>query len=314
MSLLDSIYGAVVKAKNALHERGTLQTRRLKGPVVSVGNLAVGGSGKTPFVILLGELLKARGLEVDVLSRGYGRTTSGVLLVDPHGTPGEFGDEPLLIARRLGVPVVVGEKRYEAGQFAETQFGTRLHLLDDGFQHRELARDLDLVLLNASDFTDRLLPGGRLREPLSALKRADVVVVEEGVPYPARRLGRKAIWRIRRGISVPALPPRVAAFCGVARPERFFGELRAASVAAAVELAFSDHHAYTEKEVRDLLELKETKNCAAFVTTEKDLINLQGFSSRLGPLFAAAVTMELVDPEAALSLLMERISARAATV
>ena len=314
MSLLDSIYGAVVKAKNALHERGTLQARRLKGPVVSVGNIAVGGSGKTPFVILLGELLKEQGLDFDVLSRGYGRTTSGVLLVDPDGTPAEFGDEPLLIAQQLRVPVIVGEKRYEAGKFAEAQFGAQPHLLDDGFQHRELVRDLDLVLVNASDFADRLLPGGRLREPLAALKRADAVVLEEGVPYPARRLGRKPIWRIRRGLRVPKLPPRVAAFCGIARPDRFFGQLREAGVVAAVELAFSDHHAYTEKDVRELLELKEAKNCAAFVTTEKDLINLQGLSNQLGPLFAASVTMELIDPEPALSLLMERISARTATV
>ncbi len=308
------MYGAVVRAKNALHERGTLRARRLRGPVVSVGNLAVGGSGKTPFVILLGELLKARGVEFDVLSRGYGRTTTGVLLVDPHGTPQEFGDEPLLMARRLGVPVVVGEKRFEAGQFAEAQFGVHLHLLDDGFQHRALARDLDLVMVNASDFEDHLLPGGRLREPLAALRRADVVVLEEGVPYPARRLGRKTIWRVRRGVNIPAMPPRVAAFCGVARPERFFGQLRAAGVVAAVELAFPDHHAYTEKDVHDLLGLKETKNCAALITTEKDLINLQAFPGRLEPLFAAAVTMEMLEPDAALSLLIERISARTAAV
>jgi tetraacyldisaccharide 4'-kinase len=314
MSVLDSIYGAVVRAKNALHERGTLKAQRLLGPVVSVGNLAVGGSGKTPFVILLGELLKARGVEFDVLSRGYGRSTTGVLLVDPQGSPREFGDEPLLIARRLGVPVVVGEKRYEAGQFAETRFGARLHLLDDGFQHRTLARDLDIVLVNASDFEDRLLPGGRLREPLTALKRADVVVLEENVPYPARRLGRKTIWRVRRGASIPPVPPRVAAFCGVARPERFFGQLRAAGVVAAVEIAFPDHHAYTEKDVRDLLTVKEEKNCAGFVTTEKDVINLQEHAPRLQPLFGASVTMELLDPDAALRLLLERIPAKVAAL
>jgi tetraacyldisaccharide 4'-kinase len=310
MSLLDSIYGAVVRTKNALHERGTLRTHRLQGPVISVGNLAVGGSGKTPFVILLGELLKARGVEFDVLSRGYGRSTTGVLLVDPQGTPQEFGDEPLLIARRLGVPVVVGEKRHEAGQFAEERFGARLHLLDDGFQHRALARDLDIVLVNSSDFQDRLLPGGRLREPLAALKRANVVVLEEGVPYPARRLGRKTVWHVRRGVSLPPVPPRVAAFCGVARPERFFAQLRTAGVVAAVEIPFSDHHVYTEKDMRDLLAVKEEKNCAAFVTTEKDVINLQEHAPRLQPLLAASVTMELLDPEAAMSLLIQQIPAK----
>jgi tetraacyldisaccharide 4'-kinase len=314
MSLLDSIYGAVVRAKNALHERGTLRALRLRGPVISVGNLAVGGSGKTPFVILLGELLKDQGVDFDVLSRGYGRTSTGVLLVDPNGTPAEFGDEPLLIAQQLGVQVVVGEKRYEAGQFSEASFGPRLHLLDDGFQHRALARDLDIVMVNASDFEDRLLPGGRLREPLSALKRAAVVVLEENVPYPARRLGRKTIWRVRRGIRLPPVPPRVAAFCGVARPERFFGELRAAGVVAAVEIPFPDHHAYTEKDVGDLLAVREEKNCAAFVTTEKDVINLQPYAERMKPLLAAIVTMELLDPEPALSLLMAQIPPRAPTV
>jgi tetraacyldisaccharide 4'-kinase len=314
MSLLTSIYGTIVRAKNALHERGTLRARRLQGPVVSVGNLAVGGSGKTPFVIALGELLKAHGVEFDVLSRGYGRTTSGVLTVDPHGKASEFGDEPLLIARRLGVPVVVGDKRYEAGLFAEARFGVRLHLLDDGFQHRALARDLDIVMVNASDFKDRLLPGGRLREPLTALKRANVVVLEENVPYPARRLGRKTIWRVRRGISLPTIPPRVVAFCGIARPERFFGQLREAGVVAAVEIPFPDHHAYTEKDVRDLLALREEKNCAGFVTTEKDVINLQEYAGRMEPLVPATVTMELLDAEAVLSLLMAQIPTRAATV
>ena len=108
----------------------------LQAPVVSIGSISAGGAGKTPFLIMLGELLKDRGLAFDVLSRGYGRRTKGVALVDPNGTPQEFGDEPLLIARKLGVPVIVGEDRYAAGQFAEQKFGPQAHLLDDGFQHR----------------------------------------------------------------------------------------------------------------------------------------------------------------------------------
>ena len=309
MSLLDTIYGAAVRAKNRLHDRGTFRAYKLRGPVISIGNLAVGGSGKTPFVILLGELLKARGVEFDVLSRGYGRTTSGVLLVKPAGTPAEFGDEPLLISRRLGVPVIVGERRFDAGRFAESKFGPRLHLLDDGFQHRALYRNLDVVMVNASDFQDRLLPGGRLREPLTALKRAKVAVLEEGVTYPARSLGRKIIWRVRRGITLPKLPPRVVAFCGVARPARFFGELRAAGVVAAAEVSFPDHHAYTEKDVRDLLTLREEKNCGAFLTPEKDVINLYQFAAEMDPLLAATVSMELLEPEAVLSLLRQQIPA-----
>jgi tetraacyldisaccharide 4'-kinase len=167
------IYGAAIAARNGLYERGWLRARRLQGPVVSVGNISAGGSGKTPFVILLGELLRARGIPFDVLSRGYGRKTSGVLEVDPAGLPQEFGDEPLLIARRLRVPVVVGEDRYEAGRFAEERYGPQMHLLDDGFQHRGLARDFDFVLVTPEDARDRLLPAGRLREPMTSLRRAD---------------------------------------------------------------------------------------------------------------------------------------------
>ena len=112
MSFLSSIFGVGVRARNALYDRGIARARKVQGPVVSIGNLSVGGSGKTPFVLVLGELLKARGLKFDILSRGYGRRTRGVARVDPGGLPQDFGDEPLLLARRLGVPVIVGEDRY----------------------------------------------------------------------------------------------------------------------------------------------------------------------------------------------------------
>ena len=146
MNPLAALYGAAVRARNELYDRGTLTLSHLQGPVVSIGNLTVGGSGKTPFLILLGELLKEHSILFDVLSRGYRRLTTGVVLVDPLGSPREYGDEPLLIARKLGVPVIVGEDRYAAGRLGEEKFGPRLHLLDDGFQHRRLAREFDIVL------------------------------------------------------------------------------------------------------------------------------------------------------------------------
>src|ERR1039457_2859423 len=144
MNPLTGLYGAATALRNTLFDRGVLPSRRLERPVVSVGNLSVGGSGKTPFVIALGELLKARGIRFDVLSRGYGRKTRGVLVVDPDGAASEFGDEPLLIARRLSIPVIGGERRYEAGRLGEQQFPPQLHILDDGFQHRSLARHFDI--------------------------------------------------------------------------------------------------------------------------------------------------------------------------
>src|SRR3984893_9237644 len=180
MNPLSSLFGLGVRVRNALYDRSLARAQRLSGPVVSIGNLSVGGSGKTALVLLLGELLQVRGLKFDILTRGYGRTTRGVALVDPAGSPRDFGDEPLLIARRLQTPVVVGEDRYEAGRFAESRFGPRIHLLDDGFQHRRLARDFDIVLVTPEDARDRLLPGGHLRETLQSLQRADVVVLTNG--------------------------------------------------------------------------------------------------------------------------------------
>jgi tetraacyldisaccharide 4'-kinase len=292
---LSAIYGGVVAARNALYDRQWFGVRRLQGAVISVGNVSAGGSGKTPFVILLGELLKARGIKFDVLSRGYGRKTRGVKLVEPNGLPQDFGDEPLLIARRLQVPVVVGEDRYEAGRLAESRFGPQVHLLDDGFQHRGLARDFDIVLVTPEDGRDRLLPAGRLREPLRALQRADAVVLASGAAPEAFPLKSKMVWRVRRGIVPQSIPERAVVFCGIARPQNFLLQLRAAGIEPVAEALFRDHYAYTEKDIRDLLELRKRSEAGGFVTTEKDAVNLGGYLDALAPLAVVPVKMELSD-------------------
>jgi tetraacyldisaccharide 4'-kinase len=292
---LSAVYAGVVAARNALYDGRWVRARTLQGPVISVGNVSAGGSGKTPFVILLGELLMARGIKFDVLSRGYGRETRGVLTVDPGGLPRDFGDEPLLIARRLQVPVVVGEDRYEAGRFAEERFGPQIHLLDDGFQHRGLARDFDIVLVTPEDARDRLLPAGRLREPVSALRRADAVVLTSGAAAESFSLGGKTVWRVRRGIIPENIPQRPVVFCGIARPQTFLLQLRAAGVDPVAEAFFRDHHAYMEKDVRELLELRQRSEAGGFVTTEKDAVNLGGYLDALAPLAVVPVKMELAD-------------------
>jgi tetraacyldisaccharide 4'-kinase len=307
---LSSIYGGIVTARNALYDRGFLPQRRLEGAVVSVGNLSAGGSGKTPFVILLGEMLKARGVKFDVLSRGYGRASRGVLLVDPAGLPQQFGDEPLLIARKLQVPVVVGEDRYAAGTFAESRFGRQLHLLDDGFQHRGLARDFDIVLVTPQDASDRLLPAGRLREPLLSLARADAVVLTSGAsgePFP---LEGKLVWRVRRGIIPQNVPPRPVVFCGIARPQNFALQLRAANIDPAAEAFYRDHHAYGEKDIRDLLELKRRSEAGGFVTTEKDAVNLGAYLAALEPLSVVPVRMEWADAANGVDTILRKIEER----
>jgi tetraacyldisaccharide 4'-kinase len=308
VSLLGSIYGAGVRTRNALYDRGTFQSHRLQGPVVSVGNLSVGGSGKTPFTILLGELLVARGIQFDVLSRGYGRDTRGVFLVDPNGPPQKFGDEPLLIARRLNSLVVVGESRFEAGKFAEQKFGPHLHILDDGFQHRSLSRDFDLVLLSSNDLKDDFLPTGRLRDPISSLKRADAIVTADDLRLPPTIA--KPIWKIRRGIVTDNSPTRPVAFCGIARPEIFLSQLKAAGVDIAGEITYRDHHRYTAQDVQDLLKLRDQRNANGFITTEKDAINLGEHLEKLGPVAVAKVAMELEDAANALDTMLRIISSR----
>jgi tetraacyldisaccharide 4'-kinase len=299
-----------VGAHNALYDRGLLRARRLQGPVVSVGNISAGGSGKTPFVLLLGDLFMARGVKFDVLSRGYGRKSRGVLLVDPAGLPQEFGDEPLLIARKLQVPVVVGEDRYEAGRFAESRFGPQLHLLDDGFQHRRLARDFDIVLVTPQDATDRLLPVGRLREPLRSLGRTDAVVLASGALAESFPLEGKLVWRVRRGITPQNVPPRPIVFCGIARPQNFVLQLRAANIEPVAEAFYRDHHAYSEKDVHELLELKQRSEAGGFVTTEKDAVNLGPYLSALVPLSVVPVRMELADAANALDTILRKITER----
>ncbi len=310
MNPLSSIFGLGVRSRNALYDRGLARSQRLAGPVFSIGNLSVGGSGKTPFVLLLGELLKSCGLKFDILSRGYGRKTKGVLLVDPAGSPHDFGDEPLLMARRLNIPVIVGESRYAAGVFAENKFGPQLHLLDDGFQHRALARDFDIVLVTPDDARDRLLPAGRLREPLSSLGRADAVVLTSGASPDAFPLERKLVWKARRGIVHVNISARPVVFCGIARPKNFVAQLRTAGIEPVAEAFYRDHHAYTEQDVRDLLNLRQRSEAGGFVTTEKDAINLGGYLAALDPLAVVPVKMELADAANAVDTMLAMIAER----
>lgn len=310
MNLLSSLFGLGARARNALYDRGLARGQRLSGPVVSVGNLSVGGSGKTPFVLLLGDLLKTRGLRFDILSRGYGRKTRGALLVDPAGFARDFGDEPLLMARRLNVPVIVGESRYAAGRFAEEKFGPQLHLLDDGFQHRSLARDFDIVLVTPEDARDRLLPAGRLREPLTSLRRADAVVLTSGASPEAFPLDQKLVWRARRGIVPASVPSRPLVFCGIARPQNFVAQLRTAGIEPVAEAFYRDHHAYTEQDIQDLLNLRQRSEADGFVTTEKDAVNLGGYLAALQPLAVVPVKMELTDAANAVDTMLAMITER----
>jgi tetraacyldisaccharide 4'-kinase len=310
MNPLSLIFGAGVALRNRLYDRRALRIRRLARPVVSVGNLSVGGSGKTPLVMALGELLKTRGIDFDVLSRGYGRRSREVAVVGPAGTPEQFGDEPLLMARKLEVPVVVGADRYAAGLLAERRFPAKLHLLDDAFQHRRLHRDFDIVLLPASDQTGTLLPGGRLREPLSSLGRADAVVFEIGEGEAVTAAAGFQIWRMKRNVYLEAIPKKTIAFCGIARPHQFFGMLQDLGMELADAISFRDHHRYSEADIDRLLQAKARAGVEAFVTTEKDAVNLQGLAVRLQPLHIAQLRLTLEEPEQILGTMLGTLERR----
>lgn len=307
MNPITGLYGAATALRNKLYDRGTLSSRRLEQPVVSVGNLSLGGSGKTPFVIALGELLKARGIRFDVLTRGYGRKTRGVLLVETNGNAADFGDEPLLIARRLGVPVIVGEDRYDAGRVAERKFQPQLHILDDGFQHRSLARDFDIVLMTERDFEDRLLPSGRLREPLSSLRRADAIVLPSDLAIDDPALRQKPVWRIERGFALPNLPSAPIVFCGIARPEQFFSQVRAAGITPAAEVQFRDHHPYDRRDIERLLAMRDKLEAGGFLTTEKDAVNLGSLQADLTPCALATLSLMIDRPTDVVDAILARI-------
>jgi tetraacyldisaccharide 4'-kinase len=301
---------------------GLEPVRRLRWPVIGIGNLSAGGAGKTPLTIALAKALDRRGLRVDVLSRGYGRQSRRPARVDPEGTAEEFGDEPLLIAREAGVPVYVAAQRYDAGMLAEAEAPvsekSAVHLLDDGFQHRQLYRDAEILLLNQRDWRDSLLPFGNLREPLQAARRAAVIAIpaeEPAMETALRAWGWQGpVWRLHRKMEVPAPPGSEAgsllAFCGIARPEQFFAGLEAADLRIAARLAFPDHHRYTAYDLKRLAAVARNTGAAAFVTTEKDRVRLGKLSAAFPeslPLKTARLRVEIANEDAAIDWLISRL-------
>jgi tetraacyldisaccharide 4'-kinase len=284
--LLSGAYGRIALLRRAWYARSG-RRRRLHHHVISVGNLSMGGSGKTPVVAALARLLRDRGERPVILTRGYGRrdTTEGVLVVSDGIRVLEpvmrSGDEPQLLARTLpGVPVLVSADRYIAGLFGEQQFGATVSILDDGFQHVQLERDTDLLLVSPADLEDCLLPAGRLREPLEAARFADALLVpgtEDDVAAVTAVVEHHDAFRVVPHFADPTGPRRndgrtVVAFAGIARPERFFAALRSLGFDVARELTFRDHHWYTARDVDMIRSAASETNASLIVTTEKDAV------------------------------------------
>ncbi len=320
------LYAAGLALRELRLTRGWEPIRRLRCPVISIGNLSTGGSGKTPLAIALTRLLSRRGFHVDVLSRGYGRTSREPARVQPEGTAEQFGDEPLLIARETGVPVYVAAERYDAGLLAESNSSrdgnaTQVHILDDGFQHRQLSRDIDILLVNRQDWHDRLLPAGNLRESLNAARRATALAIPSDNPAFEAELRdwgwAGPIWHVRRHMEIPQISGPVVAFCGIARPGQFFAGLKAAGIPVASEIAFADHHRYSAPDFERVTSAAQQAGAAALITTEKDRIRLEKLISAMPvsvPLETVRLTVSIENESHVCNWLSERLTPHPASL
>lgn len=308
---LSFIYGNAVRLRNNLYNLRLREIKKLPCRVISIGNLTVGGTGKTPLVIETARRLQSLGLHPAVLSRGYGGTSprpvnivsdGAQLLMDPE----EAGDEPVLMARSLrGVPVLTGPRRYLTGREALSLFRVDALVLDDAFQHRRLHRDVDVVLIDEKRGLGNgyLLPLGPLREPLSALRRAQVIVltspqgqsngqVEAGtVPWlppgvPVFSMSYRLVYLTAAdGTTYPVEEAlrgkRVLAFAGIANPDSFRETLIGTGVAHVSFLAFPDHHRYTGEDLKTIENTARREKVEMIVTTEKDEVKLTKYGDFL---------------------------------
>jgi tetraacyldisaccharide 4'-kinase len=301
----------------------------LSQPVVSVGNLRAGGSGKTPAVEHIARLLLSRGERPAILTRGYARRlqTDGVTVVSDGSKilagVETAGDEPLMLARALpGVRVLVGADRYLSGRMAEQRFAATVHLLDDGFQHLALARDVDLLLVCEDDLTDRLLPSGRLREPLDVASAADALLVTVGYESAAGRIGRAlgvaTTFRVSREIGAPRMIATgetvvvpngdpVFAVAGIARPEGFFTDVEAAGWHVVGTLAFRDHHPFGQRDVERITAQAKSVAAAIVLTTEKDAMRLTACDLNGLPIAAVPLTACIEPSDGFRTWMFERI-------
>lgn len=317
------LYGLIVMLRNRLFDRSFIKSERLSCRVISIGNLTVGGTGKTPMVIRLARMLRDQGYRPIVLSRGYGGASKHPVNVVSKGdgplvSQTEAGDEPVLIAKALtGVPVLTGPRRALTGGWALKNLSADILILDDGFQHRHLFRDIDIVLINAvSPFGNgRLLPGGPLREPLGALKRADIIIVTgtheditggrpialpDGIQAPIFRCYYQPRDLVQ-GSPEKTFPlefvkgKRICAFAGIGNPMAFLKTLRALGAEVAVFMPFPDHHRYKPADATLISERARQYQAEMIVTTEKDRIKIEAFDFMLPGIYVLRIGMEFLS-------------------
>ena len=313
--LFSLVYSAGVAFRLFLYSRGILKKTKLRCPVISIGNITVGGTGKTPMTIFLAREIMERGKRAVILTRGYGGRARGIGVVS-DGTktlmkPDEAGDEPVLMANRLkGVPVIVGKDRVKAGLFAIEKFNPDVILLDDGFQHIRLERDLNIMLMDSSKGLGNgfLLPRGILREGASAMGRADFAMLKGVGSANMLPKGMPTVASVYRPISFSPLHgngeielkslknKRAVAVCAIASPESFLATLEGLGVKIVKKILRPDHHPYS---YADALEIKSALSGAdVVVTTEKDAVKFAMFLDASMPIYALKIDVELKDASA----------------
>ena len=306
--LLDILYSQIARARRRYYQRRPHLRRRLRAPVISVGNLTVGGSGKTPLAAELARMLIAAGERPSILSRGYAREVveDGVVIVSDGGRVltdvARSGDEPMMLAEMVPqAAVLVSPSRYLAGRVAETNLGCTVHILDDGFQHFDLMRDVDLLVAPDSLDDIRTLPFGRFREPLDAAAAADALLVAtvdqgsrpvappdraEALCHPtalAARFNVPVAFEFSRRIAGPEPGRSAYAFAGIARPERFYDDLEKAGWRLTGRRSFADHHHYSERETGEIVRAAIDSGAEIILTTQKDYVRLGSVRLGSGP-------------------------------
>jgi tetraacyldisaccharide 4'-kinase len=337
---LSAIYSALMQARIALYQRGALRVHKLEAPVISVGNMTTGGTGKTPLVEWVSRALAHDGKKVCILTRGYGRANPDMRVVVSDGAQilvdeRQSGDEPFLLAQNLkGLAAVVCDAdRVSAGQWAIKKLGIDALVLDDGFQQLRLARDLNIVTVDATNpwGGNHLLPYGRLREPLGGLSRADCVVVtraDQNNDLPALQeklrhfskgrpifISRMQSHGIRTIVgeekSIGSLVQPFGAFCSVGNPESFFSHLSRAGYNPLLTRAFPDHYAYGQDDVDLWVEEAKRAGAKSLITTAKDAVKLHSFSFAL-PCYFLEIQISLAEADQLLDMIRKAVSVRQA--
>ena len=328
---LSILFSSVVRVRNFLYEKGIFRSEQLPLHIISVGNLTVGGTGKTPFVLWLARLLYAQHHRVAILSRGYKGQNKGVTTVGTDGrvqaTPEEVGDEAVMLARTFSGVVLAGRDRIRAARLAQETYGVEVLILDDGFQYRRLGRSLDILLLDAQQKATWVLPAGPFREPSTAIRRADLVVVTKGEAVQPQQ-DYAASPHIREKPLFFANPrptalihsthgewqelplfllahKKVMVVSGVATPALFHRFVREADAEIIDMMVFPDHHVYTERDWQTIA--SSSRACDFVVTTEKDLVKLEKFPFATDKLVALRIDMEVSDVEQLLAFIESQL-------